>query len=1464
MALDIDLSRKPYFDDYDVTKNFYRVLYRPAAAVQTRELNQMQNILQDQIDKFGRHIFKEGSVVEGCAFTFDNSYDYAKIKDNFANNFAISNLSEFETRYAINNNGLKALIGNTIRGYESQAPDLNTLYFKYLNSAIYANGTVQSEFSNGENIQIRTSANLIAVDSTLIGNVTIATVVNSAGKGYAFTTTEGIIFKKGFFIRVEPQTIVVTKYNNIPDNISVGFEANEEIITPEIDTSLLDNAAESPNYDAPGAYRLKLVPKLITRTSGSVSSITTFFSLCDFKNGLPISIKNDPQYAALAKDMARRTYETSGDYVVNPFLLSTERKYANNVANSSYLSIVASPGIGYVKGHRVEFINNNTVDLRMGTDYVTVNNQIITANFGYYFNVDQFCGDFNSDNLTQIELHSVAKTAITGGTRLSTTYASSTKIGTAYVLAIAYNSGIPGVDANYKLYVFNVKMLPGRNLVNTKSIIYYTNTLKAVADIILDKDFSNVFIAKIQDSSNELMVYSTQQKAIRPAGFSTTAQYVYKNKASVDFVQTTGIASIALASPVGTGVETFNYGVGELSDTGKNTFIVIPTADGFSSNNTGTVNTQVDSATVSYGDISTTFTSQYNIGDYIQIDNTITRRIINVGNNTHMTVDSVVGGLKTNVTHRKIFPSGVPINFSTPNRIINIQSGTAATLSLNSTITSAFAAVIYFNTLRSATVPISKTFHKSTLIRIQANTNSGTTFGSWCLGIPDVLRLNAVYVDSYFGTYANTNLNATSSFRLDNGQRDSYYDLSYISSTIPIGPNATLLVSVDNLVAAPSQGVGFFSAASYPVDDVNTANTNAIQMHEIPIYTSTIGKVVDLRDSIDFRPYAVNTAISNTSTSGIYTANTIADATLNPSGTLTLYSYGANGAYVPTPDTNFHSTIQYYLPRQDRISLTTGGEIVIFEGIPSLLPSIPVEIPGTMTIGIARIPPYPSLTPTMARQYSRYDYSVQISMLQTKRYTMYDINKLSKRINKLEYYTSLSLIEQATSSLLVRSDSTGQNRFKNGILVDPFKDHTIGNTRDSNYTIAIDPIRAEARPYFRQMSIDMVFDPDASTAVKTGHIITAPFTSNNINHKQPFASKYRNCIEGNIFNYRGTLILDPPGIIEADITQKSLINNDIDLYSNWVNLRKTSGFGTQWGNWTNVGAETSTASTSANQLVSTTDGIQSWQKIITETISQQQTRSGTGQFLTETQHTVAGENYVVDVSIQHFIPAKTIVFKAQGMKPLTKLYVYFDNINVSNRILPLHPVIMPTIITQEGGYVRCGAGYVWIYNGINYQHMFNYDEDLYSTETGDVIGLFSLPANTFTSGDIEFKVTDIENLAQGESAITTEAITTMFCSPLSIQKQRTNNNIRSPVVQISEYTENQNIQRVTSRVESWTTNLQGDIVKPVLCISYGSENEIIGNYTSYYGCNQSTLITNEFEFGEAAGGPAGGPGDLGG
>ena len=100
-----DLNVSPYYDDYTEDNNFHRVLFRPSFSVQARELTQLQTMLQNQIDRFGEHVFKEGSVVKGCEVKYDrDQIRYIKIRDN-DNNGTSANAAAF--------------IGSTITGTTS-------------------------------------------------------------------------------------------------------------------------------------------------------------------------------------------------------------------------------------------------------------------------------------------------------------------------------------------------------------------------------------------------------------------------------------------------------------------------------------------------------------------------------------------------------------------------------------------------------------------------------------------------------------------------------------------------------------------------------------------------------------------------------------------------------------------------------------------------------------------------------------------------------------------------------------------------------------------------------------------------------------------------------------------------------------------------------------------------------------------------------------------------------------------------------------------------------------------------------------------------------------------------------------------------------------------------------------------------------------------------------------------------
>jgi hypothetical protein len=99
------------------------------------------------------------------------------------------------------------------------------------------------------------------------------------------------------------------------------------------------------------------------------------------------------------------------------------------------------------------------------------------------------------------------------------------------------------------------------------------------------------------------------------------------------------------------------------------------------------------------------------------------------------------------------------------------------------------------------------------------------------------------------------------------------------------------------------------------------------------------------------------------------------------------------------------------------------------------------------------------------------DPNVQLALVDNKRYTMRDIGKLEKRISNVEYYTSLSLLEQDTKSLTIL-DSNGMDRFKNGFFVDSFINQSNGNVLSADYKCSIDDINNDT---FKHMSMDTLY-----------------------------------------------------------------------------------------------------------------------------------------------------------------------------------------------------------------------------------------------------------------------------------------------------------------------------------------------------------------------------------------------------
>ena len=79
MTQKTNLNISPYYDDFDSEKNFYKVLFKPGYPVQARELTSLQSILQGQVESFGGHMFKEGSVIIPGNLTYDGQFYAVKL-----------------------------------------------------------------------------------------------------------------------------------------------------------------------------------------------------------------------------------------------------------------------------------------------------------------------------------------------------------------------------------------------------------------------------------------------------------------------------------------------------------------------------------------------------------------------------------------------------------------------------------------------------------------------------------------------------------------------------------------------------------------------------------------------------------------------------------------------------------------------------------------------------------------------------------------------------------------------------------------------------------------------------------------------------------------------------------------------------------------------------------------------------------------------------------------------------------------------------------------------------------------------------------------------------------------------------------------------------------------------------------------------------------------------------------------
>lgn len=1342
MALDTNLNVAPYFDDFDELKNYHRILFKPSNAVQTRELNTLQSIIQNQIERFGNQVFKDGAALSGCTISILESLDYVRVNDHGSGG-ALINVSDYNGKIVESNaTGLRASIYTTKGGTEIQWPYTNRLYIQYLNSGVNADGSQVQRFQPNEALTVfdlpRTANVALTTVNTFISSTNSNTYV-TLGVAAGVKIDSGIIYQKGFFIRSDAQTLVVSDTVNA-GNCVVGFATQESIITAEQDDSLYDNALGYSNPTAPGADRLKLTPTLKVIGADDISTIKNFTPLVQYYSGIPAIQNPDDRYSAIGSAMQRVSDETNGSFVIKPFKVSTSS------GNSTFINAQVSPGSGYAQGNRVELLKQIPVAIKRGIDTVVAESQVVTSNYGNYILVNEMVGVFDFTSAQQVTLYDTAQQACSRKT-FSNTGVAGNAVGVANLRCVKINSGIQGSPtAVYEFYLFNIRMNAGKNFAtNVKSIVYTGSGSRGIADAILTNGQNTLL-----NSERKLMVYnfgSSAVKTLKDGANNINSQYILRQR-STSTLSSNGQIGLTLTTSHAGGINQFPYGLGVLGSL-ENEFIIVT----HSATQTAAVsNVSVSGATMT----GSGFLSRLSPQEYVLVGSDI-RRVVSVNSDTSVTVDAAFSAANSAIAYAKYFPAGYtfPLTDSmVGTRTITVTSPTSLTINTGTSVAGALTNVvdvsIYHNILRYNAVPSKKSINKNSYVVIDTSTHPAGNIGPWSLGLTDVHEINSVKVDN------TVNVNAPdskSSFYFDTGMRDTHYDTAmiYLRPGMSIPANSKILVSLDVFTLNTTTGIGFFSVDSYPIDDNNSANNNAITTANIPVYTSESGAQFSLRDCVDFRPYKTNSAT--------VTAN-VASASVNP-GTTQTFVTDTVGLYPPSVDQNFETDLTFYVGRKDIIYFSNKGYVKVKQGAPAVNPVTPKNPEDGMSIAVMNIPPFPSLSSdensdiasvnrTVVSNIRNAGYMIGGTIVTNKRYRMQDIGTLDQRISRLEYYNALNLLEQATTSLQV-PDANGLDRFKNGIFVDPFNDFTLSDVSNPEFRIALDAQNSLIRPFFRQQRPELQFDLASSTSVvKTGRLVTLPF-NRVVVARQPYATDFRSAAAVE-FRWTGQIQLYPNYGHNIDTKSDPAINVSLDLSTPWQQFAN-SPFGQVWGDWRVTGQ----SSTSATSLTGVTDNGATLTNnyATTTTTTTTSSRAGTQAGVNTNSTTYNLGTFIDDISIQPYIASAEIGFYAFGMRPSTKLYAYFDDVAVDSQVAM---GVRNTSVTDTSStnYVTRTA---------------DYGSGLTTDANGTCYGKFLIPASTFRTGERSFKLCDVQNVKIGKDAVTTSATATYTASNFTVTTQ---------------------------------------------------------------------------------------------
>jgi hypothetical protein len=414
-------------------------------------------------------------------------------------------------------------------------------------------------------------------------------------------------------------------------------------------------------------------------------------------------------------------------------------------------------------------------------------------------------------------------------------------------------------------------------------------------------------------------------------------------------------------------------------------------------------------------------------------------------------------------------------------------------------------------------------------------------------------------------------------------------------------------------------------------------------------------------------------------------------------------------AHIPSPESTYITDIQHYLPRIDKAILTTGEQLQIIQGVPAPHPIPPLDSLTAMTLGVINVPPYPSLATPDAKKSGRYDYAVTISLTQNKRFTMQDIGFLSDRVEQLEYYSSLSILEDQARKAFPTTV------FQSGFVVDPFAGFNVADTLDPTFNACMDAATGTMRPglstYTKALWTDQELVPVNESLIGI------------CGCDQNSASDITSCTQ-QPYNYcYGRIEFQPVLFCSPDYFQDPDVVDNLANNANWVNIPTdttvpTSSdwrnpYGMDWRHWRHYAANNSVA---ANNLPGLTDiygnVLQDYQSRVASNTNQQITINNLPGYTVE--------SISIDTEVLDYTRCKDIDFIARGLKANTNMRMFIGTYDVTN-------------------YVRQCA------KGFGEETFKNYGAAITTDITGCVFGRLTVPSSIFKEGSIQVTMIDSAN-----------------------------------------------------------------------------------------------------------------------